>query len=173
MNAKLLMSAAVGILLGSGGVTLAQMQGGNEGQNMNQQMQQMQEQNPHMQRHNPGEEEQATPEEGQQPGSEQQRHPAARGDEMDRSTQAKALTDDQKARLHQTVIESRDAPKIQNVSFTLRVGTSVPRSVRVVPVPQEIVTIHPEWNGFLYFVSGDEIVVVDPSSYAIVGVLEA
>jgi len=31
--------------------------------------------------------------------------------------------------------------------------------------------IHPQWHGYLYFLVGDQIVVVEPSSYRIVAVL--
>lgn len=79
----------------------------------------------------------------------------------------------QKERIRTTVIESGRAPRVDHINFTLRVGAPIPRTIHVVQVPQEIVAIYPQWSGFLYFVSGDEIVVVDPNSYAVVGVLEA
>jgi hypothetical protein len=45
--------------------------------------------------------------------------------------------------------------------FALTVGTSVPTTVRVVEVSPVLVEIHPEWRGHLYFVVGDEIIIVD------------
>jgi hypothetical protein len=39
--------------------------------------------------------------------------------------------------------------------------TSVPTSVRVVAVPQVLVEIYPEYRGHMYFVVGDEIIIVD------------
>jgi hypothetical protein len=38
-------------------------------------------------------------------------------------------------------------------------------------VPETLVQIDPEWDGFLYFVYEDEIVVVYPSDMEIVAVL--
>jgi hypothetical protein len=46
-----------------------------------------------------------------------------------------------------------------NVNFAIRVGTVVPTSVRIVEVPA--IEIHPEWRGHMYFVVGDEIIIVD------------
>jgi hypothetical protein len=48
----------------------------------------------------------------------------------------------------------------------------VPRSVRVVRVPDTIVEVRPEWRGFLYFVYNDEIIIVEPDSLKIVAVIE-
>jgi hypothetical protein len=48
----------------------------------------------------------------------------------------------------------------------------VPRTVRVAPLPVTIVEIEPEWRGYMYFVSGDEIIVVEPGSLRIVAVLD-
>jgi hypothetical protein len=41
------------------------------------------------------------------------------------------------------------------------------------PLPQTIVEVEPAWQGYLYFLVGDEIVVVDPYSFEIVAVLPA
>jgi hypothetical protein len=100
-----------------------------------------------------------------------QEHPGQGG--AARITPTKVLNGSEKERLQQTVIESGSAPRIENLNFSVRVGAPIPRSIRLVPVPQEIIAIDPQWNGFLYFVAGDEIIVVDPNSYQVVGVLEA
>jgi Protein of unknown function (DUF1236) len=53
------------------------------------------------------------------------------------------------------------------------VGTVVPRSVRLVSIPETIVRIRPAWRGFLYFVVEDEIIVVEPGSLKIIAVISA
>jgi hypothetical protein len=63
-----------------------------------------------------------------------------------------------------------NVPRASNVNFSVNVGTVVPRSVRVVEVPSVIVDIHPQWRGFLYFVVGDEIIIVD-RNHKIVAIL--
>jgi len=51
--------------------------------------------------------------------------------------------------------------------IALSVGTVVPTSVRVVPVHETLISIHPEWRGHSYFVVEDDIIIVD-SGYRIV-----
>ena len=48
----------------------------------------------------------------------------------------------------------------------------MPRSVRIVAVPRQIVQIEPRWRGYEYFMVGDQIVIVDPRSMEIVAVLD-
>lgn len=91
-----------------------------------------------------------------------------RGGEM-RGGAPHALTVEQKTNLRETVLKS--GPRLTHVTFRIGVGVHVPRTVRLVAVPQEVVAIYPEWASDLYFDYGDEIVIVDPGSFAIVGVL--
>ena len=91
-----------------------------------------------------------------------------RGGEM-RGGAQRTLTVEQKTKLRETVV--RTGPRLTNVNFRINVGVRIPHSVRVVAVPQEIIAIYPEWAGDLYFVYGEEIVVVAPDTFAIVGVL--
>jgi Protein of unknown function (DUF1236) len=54
------------------------------------------------------------------------------------------------------------------------VGTVVPRGrIQVIPVPEMLVQIEPEWRGFLYFVYEDEVVIVNPNDMKIVAVVPA
>ena len=62
-------------------------------------------------------------------------------------------------------------PRVNNVNFAVRVGTTVPTSVRVVEVPPTLIEIHPQWRGHMYFVVGDEIIIVD-RNHRIVAVIE-
>ena len=54
-----------------------------------------------------------------------------------------------------------NVPRANNVNFAIRAGTVVPTSVRIVEVPAPLIEIHPEWRGHMYFVVGDEIIIVD------------
>jgi len=83
------------------------------------------------------------------------------------------FTTEQRTKIRETVLRGGNAPRVTNINFSINVGTAVPRTVRVVAVPEVIVEIHPAWRGFLYFVYEDEIVIVDPSTYSIVAVIEA
>jgi hypothetical protein len=82
-----------------------------------------------------------------------------------------SLTTEQKTTIRQKVLTS-SAPRVTNINFDIKVGTVVPRTVRIAPLPATIVEIEPEWHGYMYFVSGDEIIVVEPRTLRIVAVLE-
>jgi Protein of unknown function (DUF1236) len=81
-----------------------------------------------------------------------------------------SLTTQQKTTIRNTVINS--GPKVTNVDFAVRVGTVVPRTVRVAPLPPTLIEIQPAWRGYMYFVYNDEIIVVEPGSLRIVAVIE-
>ena len=63
------------------------------------------------------------------------------------------------------------APRVSDVNFSLNVGTVVPRTVRIVEVPPTLVRIYPQWRGHMYFVVGDQIIIVERSTLRIVAVI--
>jgi hypothetical protein len=82
------------------------------------------------------------------------------------------LSTEQRTKIRTTVLQSKNAPRVTNVNFTIRVGTVVPRDrVRLVTVSPVLVEIHPEWRGYVYFIVNDQIIIVEPRSYKIVAVL--
>jgi len=84
------------------------------------------------------------------------------------------LTTEQRTKIHSIIVADRSAPRIARADFDVHVGTVVPRGkVKFAPIPSTIVEIQPAWRGFEYFLVGDEIVVVDPSTLRIVAVLPA
>jgi hypothetical protein len=73
-----------------------------------------------------------------------------------------------------TIIRDEHVAPVNNVDFSLNVGTRVPRErISLRPLPSEVVTVYPEWRGYEFFLVGDKIVVVDPRSLEIVDILEA
>ena len=82
------------------------------------------------------------------------------------------LSTEQRTKITSVIREQHVAP-INNVNFSISVGTRVPREVSFHPLPAQIVTIYPEWRGYEYFLVRDQIVVVDPRTLEIVAVLEA
>jgi Protein of unknown function (DUF1236) len=101
-----------------------------------------------------------------QPGQAQQNQQNQPG----QSAQGKSLTTEQRTKIRETVLVGGNAPRVNNVNFSISVGTSVPRSVRVVAVPAPLIEIYPEWRGHMYFVVGDEIIIVD-NDHRIIAVL--
>jgi hypothetical protein len=81
------------------------------------------------------------------------------------------LNTEQRTKIRETVINAGNAPKVSNVNFAVNVGTVVPRSVHIVSVPDTLVEIQPAWRGHLYFIVGDQIVIVEPGSLKIVAIL--
>jgi hypothetical protein len=77
------------------------------------------------------------------------------------------LTTEQRTRIRQTVLVGGNVPRASNVNFALSVGTAVPTSVHVVEVSPVLVEIHPEWRGHMYFVVGDEIIIVDRNHHIV------
>jgi hypothetical protein len=72
-----------------------------------------------------------------------------------------------------TVIRGQHIAPVTNVNFSISVGTRVPHDVRFNPLPEEVVTIYPEWRGYEFILVNDQIVVVDPQTFEIVAVIEA
>ena len=82
------------------------------------------------------------------------------------------LSSEQRTEIRSRVIEAQGAPRVTSVNFNIAVGTVVPRdSVEIVPVPETLVEIEPEWRGFLYFVYEDDVVIVNPGDMKIIAVV--
>jgi hypothetical protein len=83
-----------------------------------------------------------------------------------------SLNDQQRTQIRNSVLNSGNAPRVNNPNFSVNVGTVVPRGqIRLMRVPQPLVRIHPGWRRFVYFVLNDQIVIVDPRTMRIVNVL--
>jgi hypothetical protein len=74
-----------------------------------------------------------------------------------------ALSTEQRTRIRESVLTGSNVPRVDNVNFSLSVGTAVPASVRVMEVPDTLIAIYPDWRGDEYFVVRDDIVIVDHS----------
>jgi len=71
-----------------------------------------------------------------------------------------------------SVIKEQKVERV-NLNVSVSVGTRIPASVRVHPLPPQVIVIYPEWRGFDYILVGDEIVIVNPRTHEIVAVIEA
>jgi Protein of unknown function (DUF1236) len=118
---------------------------------------------------------------GQQPKQQpQQGQQTPRGGDTQKGAESKGgaqtggvtLTNEQRTTIRTTVLQGSNAPRVNNVNFSLNVGTVVPRTgVTLVAVPATLVEIHPAWRGYMYFIVGERIIIVEPSSHKIVAVL--
>lgn len=80
------------------------------------------------------------------------------------------INDQQRTRVAEFITRLNVQP-INNVNFSLTVGTSVPRDIRLQTLPSEVAEVVPQYRGYNFFVVRDEIVIVEPSTYQIVTVL--
>jgi hypothetical protein len=83
------------------------------------------------------------------------------------------LNEQQRSRVRDVVISHRNIPRLSNVNFDVRVGSVVPRTVRFITVPEDIVRIYPRFRRHRIVIVGDEILIIDPVTYRIVAVLPA
>jgi hypothetical protein len=67
----------------------------------------------------------------------------------------------------------KGGPRVNNLNVSLSVGTRLPRTVTLRPLPVTVIEIVPQYRGYDYVLVGDTIVIVDPATFAIVAVLEA
>ena len=61
---------------------------------------------------------------------------------------------------------------VAKVDFSVSVGTAVPTSVTLHPVPATVIEVIPQYRGYDFFVVRDEFVIVEPRAHKIVDVIE-
>lgn len=94
------------------------------------------------------------------------------GSRVSRATSVK-LSQDQRTRIDQIIGKGRGHRVSTNEHFTVSVGARVPRNVHIEALPEDIVRIVPEYEGFDYVLLGDEILIIDPDTLEIVAVISA
>ena len=82
------------------------------------------------------------------------------------------FTSEQRSRIT-TVIKQQNVRPVTNVNFSIAIGSIVPRNLQLYPLPAAVIEIYPAWRGYEFVLVGDEIVVIDPATLRIVGVIEA
>ncbi len=80
-------------------------------------------------------------------------------------------SEQQRSNVGQTLVKERSVNRVTNVNFSINIGTRVPRSVRLAPLPAAVITIVPAYRSYHYFVVGDQLCIVEPASYEIVEVI--
>jgi hypothetical protein len=81
------------------------------------------------------------------------------------------LSQTQRSKIQAVIGRSHAARATANVNFDVAVGVRVPRSVHVEVLPEDIVEIVPQFEGFDYIVVGDNILIIDPDTLEIVDVI--
>ncbi len=71
-----------------------------------------------------------------------------------------------------SVIREQKVERV-NLNVSVNVGTRIPTSVHLYPLPQQVIVIYPEWRGYDYILVGDQIVIIDPRTHEIVAIVAA
>jgi Protein of unknown function (DUF1236) len=81
------------------------------------------------------------------------------------------LTTEQRTKIT-SIIRQHKVERV-NLNVSVNVGTRIPASVHLYPLPQEVIVIYPEWRGYDYILVGDQIVIINPRTHEIVAIVEA
>jgi len=81
------------------------------------------------------------------------------------------LSEQQRTNVHQTILKESNVNRINQVNFSINVGTRVPRSVHLFALPASVISLVPQYRSYRYFVANDQVCIVDPNSYEIVEVI--
>jgi hypothetical protein len=82
------------------------------------------------------------------------------------------LSSDQRSRIGGIIGKKSSTRVSTNEHFDVSVGATVPRSVHFEVLPQDVVEIVPQYEGYDYVVVGEQILIIDPDSLEIVAVIE-
>jgi len=82
------------------------------------------------------------------------------------------LTTEQRTKIKSSIQQTK-VSKATNVNFNVSVGTVVPRSVTLHALPSAVVEVYPQWRGYRFVLVEDEIIIIEPSTYKIVAVIDA
>ncbi len=83
------------------------------------------------------------------------------------------LSQTQRSKIQAVIGHSHAARVTTNVHFNVEVGVKVPRTVHIEVLPEDIVEIVPQFEGFDYVVVGDNILIIDPDTLEIVDIIPA
>jgi hypothetical protein len=86
------------------------------------------------------------------------------------------VSTEQRTKIRSTLVKSGGGNRVSvsNLGVSVSVGTRIPRGkVTVQTLPSSIIEIVPEYRGYSYFITEDDvIVIVEPDTYEIVYVIE-
>jgi len=81
------------------------------------------------------------------------------------------LSNEQRTKITSILKEHKVESTKLNVSVS--VGTRIPASVHIYPLPVQVIEVYPEWRGFNYILVGDQIVIISARTHEIVAILDA
>lgn len=81
------------------------------------------------------------------------------------------LSTEQRTKVTTIIREHKVQPT--KLSVSVSIGTRVPASVHLYPLPVQVIEVYPAWRGFEYVLVDDQIVVINPRTHEIVAIIEA
>lgn len=81
-----------------------------------------------------------------------------------------AITTEQRQKV-QSVFAQHKSKARANINIDVNVGTTVPKNVTLVDIPQDILVIVPQYREYKYFVIEEKVVIVDPDTYEVVEII--
>jgi hypothetical protein len=81
-----------------------------------------------------------------------------------------AITTEQRDKV-KTVFAKHKSKAQANIQIDVNVGTTVPKNVTLVEIPQDILVIVPQYREYKYFVIEEKVVIVDPDTYEVVEII--
>jgi len=81
------------------------------------------------------------------------------------------LSQTQRSRIGAIIGHNTTARAASNVHFDVAVGSVVPHDVKIEVLPENVVEIVPEYQGYDYIIVGDNILIIDPDTLQIVAVI--
>jgi hypothetical protein len=109
---------------------------------------------------------------GAVPQSAAEQTGANAGGENHRSASTNVSADDRtKVRSEMVRANIRDAG---NINVNVQIGATAPRTITEywMSMPEEVVTIVPAWSGYRVVRIGNEILIIEPDTFRVVGVIE-
>lgn len=82
-----------------------------------------------------------------------------------------ALSQEQRVRVRQSFSQQRPQ-RLTRVNFSISVGSRIPRTARLFPVPASVIAIVPAYQAYRYVYVDDRICIVDPVTFTIVEVID-
>jgi hypothetical protein len=81
-----------------------------------------------------------------------------------------SISAEQRQKVQSVFVKHRSEAKV-NIDVDVKVGTKVPRTVKLVAIPQDILVIVPEYREYRYFIVEEKVVIVDPDTLEVVEII--
>ena len=82
-----------------------------------------------------------------------------------------SVTTEQKTRI-KTVFTRHHVEPARNLNVSVNVGVRLPHSVRLYPVPEDVIAIVPAYRDYMYvMLDDDRVAIIDPDSYEVVDIV--